>query len=43
MFSYTDTGIEADSIIIDAYTGMTAGFTFTLKSLFFGENGPRGV
>ena len=42
MFSYTDTGIEADSIIIDAYTGMTAGFTFTLKSLFFGETDPEG-
>ena len=35
MFRYTDTGIDADSILIDAYTGMTAGYTFMLKSLTF--------
>ena len=35
MFSYADTGIEADQILIDAYTGMTEGYKFTLKSLTF--------
>ncbi len=35
MFTYEATGIEADSIVIDAYTGMTEGYTFTLKSLTF--------
>ena len=35
MFSFEDTGIEADEIIIDAYTGMTTGYKFTLKSLTF--------
>ncbi len=35
MFSYDATGIEADAIVIDAYTGMTEGYTFTLKSLTF--------
>ncbi len=35
MFRYEDTGIEADSIVIDAYTGMTTGYKFTLKSLTF--------
>ena len=33
MFSYEDTGIKADNIYIDAYTGMTEGYEFTLKSL----------
>ena len=37
MFAYESTGIEADKIVIDAYTGMTAGYKFTLKSLTFGE------
>ena len=31
MFAFADTGIEAQSILIDAYTGMTAGYKFTLK------------
>lgn len=31
MFAFADTGIEAQSILIDAYTGMTAGCKFTLK------------
>ena len=35
MFAYEGTGIEADQIIIDAYTGMTEGYKFTLKSLKF--------
>ena len=35
MFSYADTGIEADYIILDAYTGMTEGYAFTAKSLTF--------
>ena len=35
MFRYEDTGIDADKIVIDAYTGMTTGYKFTLKSLTF--------
>ena len=35
IFRYERTGIEADSILIDAYTGMTEGYTFTLKNLHF--------
>ena len=35
MFRYEDTGIEPETLIIDAYTGMTEGYTFTLKSLTF--------
>ena len=41
MFTYEDTGIEADQILIDAYTGMTEGYKFTLKSLTF-EGGSAG-
>ena len=37
MFRYEDTGIDADYIVIDAYTGMTTGYKFTLKSLEFEE------
>ena len=36
MFTYENTGIEADYIILDAYTGMTEGYRYTLKSLVFG-------
>ncbi len=39
MFAYEDTGIEAESILIDAYTGMTEGYVFTLKSLTFETSG----
>ncbi len=35
MFKYTDTDIDAEYIVIDAYTGMTEGYKFTLKSLNF--------
>ena len=35
MFRYDNTGIEAENIIIDAYTGMTTGYKFTIKSLTF--------
>ena len=35
MFRYENTGIEAEYVVIDAYTGMTEGYTFTLKSLTF--------
>ena len=35
LFRYEDTGIEADRILIDAYTGMTTGYKFTLKTLTF--------
>ena len=35
MFAYEATGIEADHLVIDAYTGMTTGYKFTLKSLTF--------
>ena len=38
MFVLEDTGIEAKSIVIDAYTGMTTGYKFTLKSLRFSED-----
>ncbi|MBE7007403.1 MAG: hypothetical protein E7424_09735 [Ruminococcaceae bacterium] len=37
MFSYEDTGNEAEYIFIDAYTGMTTGYKFTLKSLTFDD------
>ena len=40
MFRYEGSGIEADHIVIDAYTGMTTGYKFTLKSLLFEDNGP---
>ena len=40
MFRYEGSGIEADHIVIDAYTGMTTGYKFTLKSLKFEDNGP---
>lgn len=33
MFSYPNTGIEADSLLIDAYTGESTGYEFTLKEL----------
>ncbi|MBE7007529.1 MAG: hypothetical protein E7424_10410, partial [Ruminococcaceae bacterium] len=33
MFVLADTGVEAQYLIIDAYTGMTAGYKFTLKNL----------
>ncbi len=39
MFRYEDTGIEAEYIVIDAYTGMTTGYKFTLKSLTFEGGG----
>ena len=45
MFAYAGSGIEADSIVIDAYTGMTTGYKFTLKKLAFeggGQPGPGG-
>ena len=38
MFEFADTGLEAKSIVIDAYTGMTTGYKFTLKSLRFSED-----
>ena len=37
MFAYEDTGIDPEYILIDAYTGMTTGYKFTLKSLTFEE------
>ena len=43
MFAYEGTGIEADEILIDAYTGMTAGYKFTLKSLTFEGGEPKPV
>ncbi|MBE6932307.1 MAG: hypothetical protein E7464_02865, partial [Ruminococcaceae bacterium] len=39
MFRYEDTGIEADSLIIDAYTGMTAGYEFIVESIDFETDG----
>ena len=33
MFDFADTGIEADRLLIDAYTGMTEGYTFYLEHL----------
>ena len=41
MFRLEDTGIEAAYILLDAYTGMTAGYKFTLKSLKFGVEEPQ--
>ena len=35
IFAYEKTGIEADRLVIDAYTGMTEGYTFTLEQLSF--------
>ena len=35
MFRFEDSGIEDNYLIIDAITGMTQGYTFTLKSLTF--------
>ena len=43
MFKFADTGIEAENIAIDAYTGMTAGYTFYLDTLTFeGGTKPAG-
>ena len=42
MFSYEDTDIDADEILIDAYTGMTANYKFTLKYLEL-EGGETGL
>ena len=40
MFSFEDTGINAEKLIIDAYSGRGTGFTFTLDSLIIeGEGG----
>ena len=39
MFRYENTGIDPEYIVIDAYTGMTEGYTFTLKSLTFEGTG----
>ena len=35
MFRYEDIGIEYNYLIIDAITGMSVGYTFTLKNLYF--------
>ena len=44
MFAYTETGIDPDEIIIDAYTGMTANYKFILKSLTIeGEGAASGL
>lgn len=41
MFSYNNTGIEAEHLAIDAYTGMTEGYEFILKTLQVeGSSGP---
>ena len=37
IFSYDNTGIEADKIVLDAYTGMTTGYKYTVESLNFME------
>ncbi len=39
IFSYVDTGIEADKIAIDAYTGMTEGYVFMVDTLSFEDVG----
>ena len=41
MFSYDDSGIDADYIVIDAYTGMTEGYKAILKSLTFEDVGAQ--
>ncbi len=38
MFAYENTGIEAQNICIDAYTGMTEGYEFLVKSLSFDKD-----
>ena len=40
MFAYESSGVNADCIVLDAYTGMTEGYKCTLKSLRFEDNGP---
>ena len=35
MFTYDETGIEADALVLDAYTGLTEGYTFYVESLEF--------
>ncbi len=39
MFSFENTGINGDYIVIDAYTGMAAGYNYLVESLEFEENG----
>ncbi len=39
MFAYENTGIEAEKIAIDAYTGMTEGYIVYLQSLTFEGGG----
>ena len=39
LFAYPDTGIEAKKLAIDAYTGMTEGYTFYLERLSLESDG----
>ena len=43
MFTYEDTDIDAEYIFIDAYTGMTTGYKFTLKYLALEGDGGDGL
>ena len=41
MFKYENTGIEGETIAIDAYSGMATGYNYTIESLVFEEgDGP---
>ncbi len=41
MFSFKDTGIEANALVIDAYTGMTEVYAFYVENLSFKEKAPK--
>ncbi|MBE6932733.1 MAG: hypothetical protein E7464_05085, partial [Ruminococcaceae bacterium] len=37
-FGYEATGIEADKLVIDAYSGMSTGYNYTVEYLYFGDD-----
>ena len=41
LFTFADTGIEGEYICIDAYTGMSTGYTYLVESLTFSEEIPE--
>ena len=43
LFSLDDTGVEADYLIIDAYSWMFTGYTYTLRSLAIEQKGQSAV
>ncbi len=38
IFSYEDTGIDATGLVLDAYSGMSTGYNYTIEFLYFGTD-----